>query len=397
MKQEKNYLIKIVLILIILTISVSSFILFRNYFNFRGNYIISEEEKYFSDFTQHLYMARNGVSYSLLGVFLIVIDKLFNNMSALAVFMSALLIFSIYVEYIFIKFMLKRLNSNISNLLALTISISLTFICSIYIPFVYPNFYNYFTLSTQPWHNPTYLLMKPLAIIVLLFYFHTFENYQSKISLSKYLLFAFVIMLLNFTKPNFIIAFGAYLFFVCLLDLFKTRGKSFVPAVKLGFVLFISLLPILYQSRVLFANVQGASIIITLQRFKDIENIKNGTLALFAGMIFPVYVSILLFKNKKNSMLNAAWMLFIISYIQRLFFAETGPRAQDGNFVWGAFFFAFFLYMVCIVLWIDSYKKGIIKNKLAFVIGNLLYGASVLSGVVYYILLLQGRPFFLYF
>lgn len=396
-KSSKNYIVLAVAGVIIACI----FFLFLNYFNYEGEYRISENNKYFSDFSVHLFHALNIGLYSVLGTCLYVLMKLFNSHAVLALFMTLIVCADFVINYFFIKRMFSSSKVDFPQHTIKLLAISLVFVCSTYIPFIYPKFYNLYTLVTQPWHNTTYLFMRPFATSVMYMYYTTFRNYTDHIKFKQYAVFTALMFIMISIKPSVIVVFAPYLFVICCIDLVKTKGKSFVPALKLGLCILVAIIPLINQYYLLYGKSSSDALILSFSRLSDIKSVKNGIISIIAGLTFPAFVSLSMAKSDKNKvglrLINSAWHLFIIAYLQRLLIQETGSRANDGNLAWGMFYFAYFLYMVCITQWICAYKNNNLKSKKEFIIGILLYAVSILSGVVYFILLSQGRPFILYY
>lgn len=396
-KSSKNYMVLALAGVIIACI----FFLFLNFLNYEGEYVISENNKYFSDFSVHLYLALNNGLYSVLGTCFYVLMKLFNSHAVLALFMTLIVCADFGINYFFIKRILASSKVDFPQYAIKLLAISLVFVCSTYIPFIYPKFYNMFTLVTQPWHNTTYLFMRPFATSVMYMYYTSFRNYTDRIEFKQYAVFTALMFIMISIKPSVILAFAPYMFVICCIDLVKTKGKSFVPALKLGLCILIAIIPIIYQYFVLFGESSQDSLILSFKRLSNIKSVAKGIISLIAGLTFPTFVSLSMAKSDKNKvdfrLIKTAWHLFIIAYLQRLLIQETGSRANDGNLAWGMFYFAYFLYMVCITQWICAYKNNNLKSKKEFIIGILLFVASILSGVVYFILLSQGRPFILYY
>lgn len=394
-KSSKNYMVLALAGVIIACI----FFLFLNYLNYEGEYVISENNKYFSDFSVHLYQAQKDGFYSLLSVIFCVLMKLFNSHAVLALFMTLIVCADFVINYFFIKRIFASSKVDFSQYTIKLLAISLVFVCSTYIPFIYPKFYNTFTLVTQPWHNTTYLFVRPFATSVMYMYYITFRNYTDHIEFKQYAIFTAIMFIMVSIKPSIIVVFAPYLFVICCIDLVKTKGKSFVPALKLGLCILVAIIPLIYQYFLLYGEASPDSLVLSFKRLSNIKSVAKGIISLIVGLAFPMFVSLTLAKNDKNKvdfrLIRSAWYLFIIAYLQRLLIEETGLRKDDGNLAWGMFYFAYFLYMVCITQWICAYKNNNLKSKKEFIIGILLYAASILSGVVYFIFLLHGRPFIL--
>lgn len=399
---SKKYLNKAIIVLLLIAVFVSSTVLFNHYFSLDIYAKIGSAPyyddfaPYYSDFPIHFLWAKAGKSISLLGPYLGFVNLCFDSTLAVAIAMALVIMATIVTTYYFMQYIVKSLDFELSKTKTMYLSISGMFLCSIWIPYIFQYLYNFLTISTQPWHNPTYMLMKPIAVLALILSFKMLKDYRNNPSFWQYALYSIVLSLCNFAKASFVVVYGIFIFVFCLIELISSKGKSFWPAIKLGICFVISAIPLLYQKYVLFEVLRdNAGITINLTKYFVENGRKNALIAIFAGLAFPIFATVYLkikstdIKNLK--FLKYAWILFAISYAERVFVFETGIRASHGNFAWGMIFFAYILYIVCLVYWEYGYKSGIIKSKKIYLLGYSLYSLNVICGIVYYILLQTGK------
>lgn len=400
MKNRSLNLIIISCLFIIIT--VSSMVLFNNYFNLPVYAKIGtapyfdDFAPFYSDFPIHLRWALEGGSYSLLGPYLHFVNALWSSSFAYALAMSLLICLTIAASYYMQKYIIDYLGSKYNSYRLWYLSISSIFLCSIWIPFIYPFLYNNTTFVTQPWHNPTYIMMRPLAVVSLMLSFKMLSEYKKDLPLWKYAIYSFVLFITNFAKPSFIVIYAPFVFVYCLIDLVHTKGKSFVPALKLGLSIVISLLPLVFQTIVLFdpnaAYKNEIAMQFSLGRFGGKIML---VLSMLSGLIFPTYIFLFLKKSgmgkDKLKKLNYTWILFGIAFFERLFLYERGPRGDSGNFAWGLIFFAYILYIISMAYWEYGYSSGYIKSKKVYLSGYAIYGLNIICGVIYFILLQTGK------
>jgi hypothetical protein len=106
--------------------------------------------------------------------------------------------------------------------------------------------------------------------------------------------------------------------------------------------------------------------------------------SLLFSLLFPVcYAALNYSKLKKSELFWYTSLSFFVSVIIYLFFAETGPRATHGNFIWQVIICTWLCFFVSLLSLIRDIKiQGkTIKNKLLMS----LYLIHVLMGVGYFI------------
>lgn len=315
---------KIICIFFINAIFLLTFVLFYHYFIGSGE---------MSDFRQHLKLAWSGKSYSLLSVCLIILYNIFHSEISLAVFMSIIVCSTIVCVSCLIRELLVVFGIDYEIWSALLIAISSVFLCNIYIPKFSPYFYTFNAVSTQPWHNPTYLLMRLFGIYALLLYFKLDKKYQNVFTLKKAFTFTIMIVLTNASKPNFIIAFAPTMLLFLFIDFIITKGKTLRQAIKFGSCVLISLPILIVQSFILFPGTDDSGIAFNYQRisweFIRMEVFDKAIVAL----AFPIFVTIIyLVISKKDvyalRILGQSWCMFIIARLEALYIVERGGACR---------------------------------------------------------------------
>ncbi len=370
---------------------VSCFVFFITYRLF-DRFVYS---KLISDFPSHIVAAINGDGYSLMHILLKGTYKLFGTYSAISVLMSLIVL----LTAVFITVLIKTLYRVISNEeiadtfcpAVYAFSVSLLFIASIYFPRYWEHFYVAQTITTQPWHNSTYILMRLFAVLTLIFYFRIQDvYYNKKVGIKEYFLFFVFLFFSNFAKPNFLLAFAPVMLIVLIYDFIKTKAKSFFSALIFGICVLVSIIPVFFQTDSLYSSAEEqSSIILSSDRILDFLSDKHYIVSLGCDFFFPVVataVILIYFVRKKDISLRPlflSWGSFVLAVMEALFVAETGPRATHGNFSWGQYFFAFLLYLVC-----ASYLLVLTKKNKKFYFAFLPYLLNLASGIVYFLRLL---------
>lgn len=335
-------------------------------FSFSVFYLFLDQARgfYRSDLSVHLSNAITTGGYSINNLFL----KFFYSVAGavgVATYLTLIVLGTVFCAGIWLKKQVdgEDKENSFQWSKALLISCAMCFLGGIYVPNVLPIFYltpdytgpgSAFSICMQPWHNPTYLLMRLFGILTLFLFYHIRSKYLTEgITMKDWLLFTAALTLTNAAKPNFIIAFAPAMLIVLLKDFIKTRGKSFLRAFVFGSAALCSA-PILFvQKRMLFDadNIKGTvERGVALSSGPFVKLLQDGYLQpiLVTGCAFFVFVTIAAFVDHKiDEEILFGWLMLVISLGEALFIIETGPRGFAGNFGWGVPFCAYALAVPC--------------------------------------------------
>lgn len=232
-------------------------------------------------------------------------------------------------------------------------------------------------------HNPTILLLRPVAIASFICAVRIFSSANNTWKFT--LLAAFLMILSALIKPNFAIcilpalalAVGIRLIWRKPIDWRLLLFGFFLPGV---FILLAQLI-ITYSlsgetgDKILF------SFLVVMKGYSDYLLPK-----LFLSILFPL--SVLVFNLRKVSRDNTlllAWLGFLISLVQTYFLAEGGDRLSDGNFLWGSQIMLFILFAASVrYLWREKIATGLSIIGRKEVIVYIAYAAHLCAGLVYY-------------
>lgn len=384
MKAKKMYCWVNIVLVAIFTISVYFLIYKQAHYD-------GATGRYLSDLPLHMATALDGRGYSLMASLFRCVYAVLPSYMSIIVLLMMISASTVFAVALFLAFLLK--DANDGKLLYykyIPLALGLMVVSTVYVPKVYPFFYSG-TYLTQPWHNSTYLLMRLFGVLVLLVYFKMEEQYLTNVSVKDAILFAGLLTVTNYAKPNFIIAFAPMMLIYLIIDFVRTRGKSCLQNIKFG-VCVLASLPILYvQSAILYPEGGESKIIFTLGNIMGLLSNWRVLPYFVCGLLFPLVVTLLLWiKGKMSKRLWQSWVMWGISWLQRMFLTETGYRAGHGNFGWGVRFFSFVLVAVCATEWIRAYKNKQLTAK-EFYIGCICLLLHIVCGIYYYIYLLWGN------
>ncbi|MBQ7774953.1 MAG: hypothetical protein IJ379_03445 [Lachnospiraceae bacterium] len=249
--------------------------------------------------------------------------------------------------------------------------------------------------SGNLWHNSTYLCMKLLALLAMLCYFRLEKSYAEKIEWKQWLFFAVTLVITTGIKPSFLTVFAPAMALKLLWDLFHK-----VPFKQI-FLFGCAVLPacgvVLWQNMVLFGEDTGQGFALN-PWFTFSLHADRPKAAVLCSIAFPLVVLVFslkeLWKDKKYFF---AWLMTGIGFLEALLLAETGSRANDGNFLWGYCFAIFYIFVVSFVKWLKLWKKPAHPwlFKAMFIVAGVVLLYQTYCGVYFYLRLLGGETYFM--
>ncbi len=249
--------------------------------------------------------------------------------------------------------------------------------------------------SGNLWHNSTYLCMRLFAIASLLVYMQIEKNYREKITWKQWVLFAMLLVLTTGIKPSFLTVFAPAMALKLLWDLF--HKVSF----KQIFIFGCSVLPacgvVLWQNIVLFGEDTGQGFALN-PWFTFSLHADRPKAAVLCSIAFPLTVAAFSLKELiKDKKYFFAWLVTGIGFLEALLLAETGSRANDGNFLWGYCFAIFYIFVVSFVKWLEIWKreKCVWLSRAMFAVAGVVLFYQLYCGVYFFLRLLGGETYFM--
>lgn len=349
----------------------------------------SDGTAYLSDLPAHIRSAVHGYGYSLMASLFRIAHRLYPHAASYAAVLAVITVLTVFASCYYMKVLAGQMGEKMECANFILISCGALFITSIYIPVLYPEFYNK-GLSTQPWHNSTYLLMRFLGTLVMAVYVQLEQHYLSDLPIRQAALFTLLLTLANYAKPNFIIAFAPMMLLFLIRDFIRLRGKGVVPMIKFGSCVLLSLWVLRYQYWILYPRDGESGIAWTWEKMRLFLSAPQSVFKVIAGLAFPLIVLLLCAgKQKLPPALSKSWVLFLISWLEALVLIETGPRELHGNFGWGIKQGIFLLYLTSGAVLMMLYQKKEI-GRTTYCLTWTAYLCSVFSGFYYFGKLLMG-------
>lgn len=348
---------------------------------------------YPSDLPAHIGSALSGGGYSLMSAIFRLLYRICPHKVFLTTGLAVIAAGTIFVSAFYMQVVLEQMGVRFAWNNLIIFSCSTLFLASVYIPVFFPEVYRG-ALLTQPWHNSTYLLMRMVGTLVIVFYMKINIHYLSYITWKEALLFTLLLTCTNYAKPNFIIAFAPVMLFFLMWDFIRLKGHKAIQMIKFGTCVLLSLWILVIQYRILYPSQGESGIAFTLEKMQAVFSNPLTVLEVTAGLGFPILVLILAFSKRYVPVnLVQSWLLFFVSWLEARLFTETGPRAMHGNFGWGLRMMTFILYLSSSAVLFALYKKG----KVQLYIYRMLwavYVGCVGSGIRYFIKLLAGGAYY---
>jgi hypothetical protein len=280
----------------------------------------------------------------------------------------------------------------VSTRFAMFLCLSLVFVMPIPVLFsIDSHLYNGY-IGINVYHNPTIIILKPLALLVYIFMYRFFVRDSSCFKFKNIFFCAGITVLCVIAKPSYIICFLPALFMLILFN-WRHDKLKFSRFYLCGF-LVPSILILAFQYWLTFSQAPHASVTykskIILAPFVVMHSFSSYLLLKFVlSALFPISVIICYFqKARRNTELLFSWLVFFIGSIYTYLLAES-PRMFHGNFLWSGQITLFILFISSVVFFVNNSLHGrefrqIISDKLAVFCCS-MYLLHVVSGIIFYL------------
>lgn len=351
---------------------------------------------YYSDLVAHIRSGVYGeggysIAYKILGMFY----KISGDTRLVAVFLAVVSCLTVFGVYYVLKKLLESQNIAVPPVMVHLYAWACSFAMSIYVPGVYEHFYGG-TITGQAWHNSTYLQMRLLGIFLLLLYFTMQKTYLKHIKLSSAAVFMVGLIVINMIKPNFILAFAPMMAVNLCVDLFAVHmpfQEKFRQIFLFGACVLPSLVVLLIQNQLLYHGEDSESGIAVDIGYSFLRS-GNPYAKILLGLAFPLFILCFHYRELiRDRIYGSIWLMWGISFLEYLVFVETGKRQNHGNFAWGMIFSTFMVFVISIYKMASSRQGGDKQGKIYYIGAYGLLALHTISGLCYFITLLQGQTY----
>lgn len=288
--------------------------------------------------------------------------------------------FCILAAWIVTTEILKRWCTSINKQWIIPLLSMSTFLSGpLYVPWIIEDYYLGSVLS-NPWHNPTTLVVKPLAILIFYIYVSVFDDYakQKREKENKRLIYAALWLVLSgICKPSFFQMFVPALFIYCCIRLICSRGKDFLFLCKIGFSVIPVCILALIQMRLSFGGEGDGIGIGWMYVWKNFCQYPLLAAVLSIAFILAVYICI----NKeiiKNQMAQLGIITLLSGMLQFMLLYKK-VAAFAGDFAWGAMLAIWIVNIVSIIQLLNI--KTLRKSSM--IICWTIYAFQFILGVMY--------------
>jgi hypothetical protein len=236
--------------------------------------------------------------------------------------------------------------------------------------------------SINIWHNSTTILVMPFILLMFFFSYQFLINPHIK-NLILLLLFG---ILTAIVKPSFIFCF-LIVFPFFLLFKYKLSGSFFLALLFLFILMIIigleyySIFRLNSYGEVFYNSTSDGIRIAPFQAWAHYS--ENIPIDLLSSIAFPLFFSVIYFKNLKNILLlQYTWSLFIVALVIGILFIEDGPRMWHLNFFWQVPMTNYLLFLFTSITYLKILFQKSFLNIVDYVL-IIIWISHVISGLIY--------------
>jgi len=377
-----------VLVLVILVIFIFSPIIYKMIFEFPGVDYLDH-----LDWAEHmlhptdsnnvpLYLWAHAIWHFLVILFSFITNGSF-PVAGFLVTLSSIVLMAL-VQYNLLKPIL--LANGISLWWGVIIAIGLNLVANIYLYAIWDKklYFGYLGLIT--YHNPTIILLRPLAIFVFIWALRCF---QAPSPVWRQVAIAAILSILaTITKPSFAICFLPALGLMILWYFLRKRPLDW-NMIILGFML-PTLLVLAWQYWMTYLSKDASSIEFAPFGVMNMYSAYLGQKFLLS-ILFPAMVTVFYLKDtiKDNRML-LAWVTLALGSFYTYFLGESGYRFMHGNFLWSGEIALLVIFCISTLFFIEKIKENSLKTVLLV----LLWVLHVVCGIGYYLQIMLNGTYY---
>jgi len=241
--------------------------------------------------------------------------------------------------------------------------------------------------SPTIWHNPTYIAVKPAALLAILLSVSIIK--KGKVKLFEGVALAIIIGFSIILKPTFFQVFFPSIVVFLIYHWIVNRDMQFIK--NWFFIILPSLAFMLFQYFMLFGSSESESTIAFTFFWPWNETTPNVLISIILLLAFIIFVGIICRKEilSEKSAYVLPTIFLIVGLLEISFLTETGYRAYHGNMGWGYSLSAFIAWFFYLELFI---RKAFIEKTLKAIfiaIGTSLIVLHAASGAYFYVYLLS--------
>jgi len=227
---------------------------------------------------------------------------------------------------------------------------------TLYVGYIYP---------ASTYHNPTILLLKPLALLSFALTLQALErSVVARAGWNLVMAASAAGVISALAKPSWLLCFLPGLVLTLLVDP-RLRSRRLAWEVVAA-VLLTGLGVLAWQYAFLYGHSGTDRISFTPQKYARYGPLAPVKLAL--SIAYPVSVLIVFWKAVRQSLLlGLAWTTFAVSLLVSYFFTETGSRSGHDNLGWSAQIALFVLFVASAIAMVETLRRQASTSPSVFV------------------------------
>lgn len=266
-------------------------------------------------------------------------------------------------------------------------AVSLVVAAPVILPALMDGSYYFGYIGLANYHNPTVHMLRPFAL--LLFILAVEALARPRHSGWVCALSAVLMVLATFLKPSYTIVLLPALGLLALFWLYRRRmadWRLLILGIGLPAVLVLAV-----QYWYTYASGEAGSAIVWMPLAA--VGSMSGFLAqkFMLSILFPLTGALLSFRSiRRDPSMVLAWLSFAAGAAQYYLLAESGPRLQHGNFLWGAQISLFVLFAASIRFLLAQNVKWKDWARPASLAQAAVYLLHLGAGIAYYLYCLNS-------
>jgi len=281
---------------------------------------------------------------------------LFTSITLSTILILALsILFSVIITAKIISRLIGKDESNISTSLLL-MSVLLHVVQPVFLPFFNERLF-YGQFGGNPWHNPTYLVMRPFVLAFIL-------QLLKKVKYSN--LAAGLLLCATLIKPSFTMIFIPFSFAFLLYSFWqgKYRNKSIslivlcIPSILVMAFLYL----LKYADKGIATTAEPAHILLAPFGVWNLYT-KSVIISTLLALLFPALYATIIRVYTIRGYLLSTMLLYLIAFAIAAGFAESGRYFIHGNFFW-SYDIAIYLVFVYFAALYIKYRSTMLHKGL---------------------------------
>ena len=236
---------------------------------------------------------------------------------------------------------------------------SLLLVASVFLMLAAPIYLSFFNVclvygqwSPNIYQNPTHLMVRAVSLPCFMLYAAEFERIDGgsvrRLGIMRFLALFVLVLLAALSKPSSIQVFVPAISLLLVYEAWKQGKSAIKPLSLLGLTLLPAVALCFLQFLVSFYGLQEGANGIEVAFLKAWSGYSPCVpVSWFLATAFPLVMAAWAVRARRFAVQDAmAWLMLAFGLIEGALFAEKGPRAMHGNFLWGWALGLFFVWLV---------------------------------------------------